>query len=97
MGDALSVPESNGGPAAGTGLEGKHPDVQSVPITAPGTTFDDIIFNDAITAIEGLTARKILNGYEDGTFRPDNTMTRAEFCRDRRPGARFVTGGGRCV
>ncbi len=50
-----------------------------MPITAPGTTFDDVIFSDAITAIEGLAARKILNGYEDGTFRPDNTMTRAEF------------------
>ena len=80
MGDALSVAGSDGsGPVLGTGLEGKNPDVQSVPITAPGTTFDDIVFSDEITAIEGLAARKILNGYEDGTFRPDNTMTRSEF------------------
>ncbi len=80
MGDALSVADSDGnGPMLGTGLKGKNPDVQSVPITAPGTTFDDIVFSDEITAIEGLAARKILNGYEDGTFRPDNTMTRAEF------------------
>ena len=80
MGDALSVADSDGnGPMLGTGLEGKNPDVQSVPITAPGTTFDDIVFSDEITAIEGLAARKILNGYEDGTFRPDNTMTRSEF------------------
>jgi hypothetical protein len=80
MSDALSVsdPEGNG-PVSGTGREGKNPDVQPVPITAPGTTFDDVIFSGALTAIEGLAARKILNGYEDGTFRPDNTMTRAEF------------------
>ncbi len=80
MGDALSVADSDGsGPVLGTGLEGKNPNVQSVPITAPGTTFDDIVFSDEITAIEGLAARKILNGYEDGTFQPDNTMTRSEF------------------
>ena len=80
MGDALSVADSDGNESVmGNGLEGKNPDVQSVPITAPGTTFDDIVFSDEITAIEGLAARKILNGYEDGTFRPDNTMTRAEF------------------
>jgi hypothetical protein len=80
MSDALSVSESNGtGPVAGTGLEGKNPDVRPVPMTAPGTTFDDVVFSDNIAAIEGLAVRGILNGYEDGTFRPDNTMTRAEF------------------
>lgn len=29
--------------------------------------------------IEYLTAYSIINGYEDGTFKPDNTITRAEF------------------
>ncbi len=81
MGDALVVSDADGsGPVSGAGLEGKHADVCAVPITAPGTTFDDIVYSDSITAIEALAARGILNGYEDGTFRPDNTMTRAEFC-----------------
>ncbi len=80
MGDAITVSDLSGsGQEIGAGLEGKHADVQAVPITAPGTTFDDIIYSDYITAIEALAARGILNGYDDKTFRPENTMTRAEF------------------
>ena len=80
MSDALDIGESTStGPAKGEGLEGKHPDVQNVPITAPGKTFDDTFNSNNVAAIEGLAARGILDGYGDGTFRPDNTMTRAEF------------------
>lgn len=80
MGDALSIPDSDAeGPVRGTGLEGKHPDVQPVPISNPGITFVDIYNSDNIAAIETLAGRGVINGYEDGTFRPDNTMTRAEF------------------
>ena len=62
----------------GTGLEGKNADVKAVPITAPGTTFNDVVYSDNITAIEALASRGIISGY-NGTFRPDDTMTRAEF------------------
>lgn len=31
-------------------------------------------------AIMKLSQQKILNGYEDGSFKPDNNLTRAEFC-----------------
>ncbi|MBE7035620.1 MAG: S-layer homology domain-containing protein [Ruminococcaceae bacterium] len=32
-------------------------------------------------AIQDLVARGVINGYEDGTFKPDATITRAEFCK----------------
>jgi hypothetical protein len=63
----------------GAGLEGKNADVKSVAITAPGTTFPDIVFSDNITAIEALASRGIITGMDDGTFSPDKSMTRAQF------------------
>lgn len=78
MNDAIDVGEAEE-TTKGEGLGGKSADVTVVPITAPGTTFDDIVYSDYIIAIEALAAREILNGYDDGTFLPDNTMTRAEF------------------
>lgn len=42
-------------------------------------SFPDIKNHWARTFIEGLAERKILNGYPDGRFRPDNSVTRAEF------------------
>ncbi|SHI14996.1 S-layer homology domain-containing protein [Sporobacter termitidis DSM 10068] len=80
MSDAISVGESTStGPAKGAGLEGKNAAVKTVPITKPGTTFGDIIFSSEITAIEALASREIIAGMDDGSFKPDNTMTRAEF------------------
>jgi hypothetical protein len=63
----------------GAGLEGKNADVKAVAITAPGTTFPDIVFSDNITAIEALASRGIITGMDDGTFSPDKSMTRAQF------------------
>ncbi len=78
MSDAIDVGTAEG-IKKGAGLAGKDPDVQAVPITKPGTTFDDVVYSDYITAIESLASRAIISGYDDDTFRPDNTMTRAEF------------------
>ena len=47
----------------------------------------DITFSDVAAehpfyqAIYNLVNRGVLNGYEDGTFKPDNTITRAEFAK----------------
>lgn len=41
--------------------------------------FADIQNHWARPFIEALAARRILNGYPDGTFRPNNSVTRAEF------------------
>ena len=35
--------------------------------------------HECLTAAEALASRGILTGYEDGSFRPDNSLTRAEF------------------
>lgn len=64
---------------AAVGLPGKNTDVRKQPITAPGTTFDDISAHKNQPAIEALAARGIFNGKGDGLFHPGDTMTRAEF------------------
>lgn len=43
------------------------------------TRFSDTKNHWASLFIEALTARRIFNGYPDGTFRPNNSVTRAEF------------------
>ena len=43
------------------------------------TSFPDIRNHWARPFIEALAKRRILNGYPDGRFRPDNSVTRAEF------------------
>lgn len=63
----------------GTGLPGKHADVSAQPITAPGRTFADIASHADRSAIEALAAREIINGYNDTTFGPEDTITRAQF------------------
>ncbi len=82
MTDAISIGDA---PAVevrepGTGLEGKHKDVQPRPVTKKGITFGDIRGNSSKVAIEALAAREIINGKAENVFDPDNTMTRAEFC-----------------
>ena len=80
LSDARTIPVAEGESAKGQGLPGKDPAVQPVPITSPGTTFEDANLNDHVAAIEAMAARGIVTGYPDGTFRPEKTMTRAEFC-----------------
>ncbi|MBE9050775.1 family 10 glycosylhydrolase [Nostocales cyanobacterium LEGE 11386] len=43
------------------------------------TNFPDVQNHWARLFIEALATRRILNGYPNGTFRPDNSVTRAEF------------------
>lgn len=81
MGDAVSVTNGSGTTPI-SGLPGKHADVKVVPVTAPGTTFDDISGAKAHAnqpAIETLASRGIISGMGNGMFQPDETMTRAQF------------------
>jgi len=48
-------------------------------MTSSSARFPDITNHWARQFIEVLARRGILNGYPDGTFRPDNSVTRAEF------------------
>ena len=41
--------------------------------------FSDIQGHWSQGFIEALAARRILSGYSDGTYRPNNSVTRAEF------------------
>ncbi len=43
------------------------------------TNFSDITDEKVAEAVAKLVANGIITGYEDGTFRPDNQITRAEF------------------
>ena len=61
------------------GLPEKHADVQQAAVCAPGRTFADIAGHVEQTAIESLAARGLINGMDEANFKPDNTMTRAEF------------------
>ena len=45
----------------------------------PYPTFRDLENHWSKSYVEALKARGILNGYPDGTFQPDRTVTRAEF------------------
>lgn len=47
---------------------------------AEAASFSDISSSRHRAAIEKAAELGIVNGYEDGTFRPDGSVTRAEFC-----------------
>lgn len=51
-----------------------------IPVWA--VTFRDVASNHwANEYIQTLSEQKVINGYEDGTFRPEGTITRAEFLK----------------
>ena len=83
MTDSISVGETvKTGPKKGEGLENKNPAVISQAVTRPDVSFNDLQEENPHknqAAIKALASRSIINGYEDGTFKPENTMTRAEF------------------
>ncbi|MGE5329999.1 MAG: Ig-like domain-containing protein [Deltaproteobacteria bacterium] len=52
------------------------------PVTPPVSTinFSDLLANHwAYKAVSEMTAKKIINGFTDGTFRPNATVTREQF------------------
>ncbi len=61
------------------GLTNKNTDVRVMPVTKEGRTFADISGHKNQKAIEALSKREIINGKTDSEFKPDDTMTRAEF------------------
>ena len=75
----MNDPASIGDIAETAGLPGKHADVQTVAVCAPGRTFADITGHAGQAAVEALAARGVINGMDETHFAPDNTMTRAEF------------------
>lgn len=55
--------------------------VFGLAVTASADTFSDIANSPAAGDIGKINALGIVNGYPDGTFQPDNKITRAEFSK----------------
>ena len=50
-------------------------------IQLPAFAYTDVFNEKFENKLEALSEYNIINGYEDGTFRPQNPITRAEFCK----------------
>lgn len=50
-------------------------------LTAFAATPSDVVGKPVQSAVEELTALGVINGYEDGTFKPGNDITRAELAK----------------
>ncbi len=76
---------SNGSDVATGYVPPKAAENQTAPTAQPQTTvrtFTDInSVGWAKEAIDSLLAAGVINGYDDGTFRPDNNVTREEFVK----------------
>jgi hypothetical protein len=55
--------------------------LSALAVPAFAATPSDVVGKPVQTAVEELTALGIVNGYADGTFKPDNTITRAELAK----------------
>jgi hypothetical protein len=97
-------PSSKGTTTPATNTKAPATTVQSPSIgkaaqLAQARTFPDIQGNWARSFIEALAARNVIKGFPDGTFRPDEPVTRAQFAAmirqafprgPERPGVEFV-------
>ncbi|MBO4940906.1 MAG: S-layer homology domain-containing protein [Clostridia bacterium] len=61
------------------GLSGKNEDVRILPVIFEEKTFEDIQNHENQNAIQQLAQRGIINGKNEKSYSPDETMTRAEF------------------
>ncbi len=58
------------------------PGVSAAEVTAPTQAFPDVQSSDYFfDAVESLSAEGILSGYEDGTFRPNQPVTREQVAK----------------
>ena len=55
--------------------------VSLTSMASAAATLNDIEGHWANNYIQTLADKGIINGYPDGTFKPDNSITRAEFCK----------------
>jgi len=53
----------------------------SIPLSAFGASLSDVSSNKNEPAIQYLYSHGIISGYPDGTFKPDNTVNRAELLK----------------
>jgi len=55
--------------------------LSSMSFAFGASPFEDVADTDYAKAVETLTALGVVTGYEDGTFRPEKTITRAEMAK----------------
>lgn len=77
----------------GGGLPGKDPAVMALPVVVFNVRLSDLNGQACRNAVIGLAQRRILSGYDDGTFLPENHMTRAEFAKTAVTALGIKTGG----
>ena len=53
--------------------------LSSIPVSA--AVFPDVAGTSCESAVTVLTGLRVINGYEDGTYRPDRTVSRAEIAK----------------
>ncbi len=70
-----TVPESNGDP------DSEEPGKGAGTLLSADFADGDSIQPWAVPYVERCVQAGVIKGYEDGTFRPQNTVTRAEFCK----------------
>lgn len=61
------------------------PSVDNAPQVTPpslsANTYSDMNGHFALEAVKSLSSKNIISGYPDGSFKPDNQVTRAEFAK----------------
>ncbi|MGG1518078.1 S-layer homology domain-containing protein [Paenibacillus oryzisoli] len=73
-------PEGNGGKGEDKeSVDGKPADVEELAETSKALVFTDVAGHWSEAVIKELAAKGIIRGYPDGSMRPDQSMTRAEF------------------
>lgn len=64
------------------GLPNKNKDIKNITKNKHSVSFTDVAISDnAYNEIMLLSEHNIINGYQDGSFKPDKTITRAEICK----------------
>ena len=53
----------------------------AVPAGAATAGFSDVSDSSTALAVESLRLMGVLDGYSDGSFHPDGSLTRAQFCK----------------
>lgn len=85
VGDSGNSNHGSGGSGGGGGSsddkdDNKDKDDSEVDVVTPSTTlYPDIETHWAKSEITALAEKEIISGYGDGSFKPDNKITRAEF------------------
>ncbi|MFB9275522.1 Ig-like domain-containing protein [Cohnella cellulosilytica] len=70
------------------------PPSQPQPEEEPGTLFNDITGHWAEAEIKAAVAKGIVTGYQDGTFRPNQQVSRVEFTAMLNRALRLIGSGG---